>query len=141
MSPVPGASEPGGVTAVGVARPILVRMKDSVGYLVLLVSGAIVATVGSVAYRSIPPFGVALAIVMVAFAAVFARAWLSWTGLGLFAAVWMSVTFVWTLAGPGGSVLIAADTLGYAWLAGGVIAIVVAALLPKKLLVGEHVEG
>ncbi|WP_084100855.1 hypothetical protein [Demequina sp. NBRC 110051] len=116
-------------------------MKDSVGYLVLLVSGAIVATVGSVAYRSIPPFGVALAIVMVAFAAVFARAWLSWTGLGLFAAVWMSVTFVWTLAGPGGSVLIAADTLGYAWLAGGVIAIVVAALLPKKLLVGEHVEG
>ena len=141
MSQAPGASEPGGVTAERSARPILVRMKDSVGYLVLLVSGAIVATVGSVAYRSIPPFGVALAIVMVALAAVFARAWLSWTGLGLFAAVWMSVTFVWTLAGPGGSVLIAADTLGYAWLAGGVIAIVVAALLPKKLLVGEHVEG
>lgn len=111
------------------------------GYLILALGGAIVATVGSVAYRSIPPFGVILACVMVLFTAVFARTWLSWTGLGLFAAVWMSLTFVWTLEGPGGSVLIAADTLGYAWLAGGVAAIIVAAVLPRKMLVGDHVEG
>ncbi len=111
------------------------------GYVVLAVGGLIVATVGSIAYRSIPPWGAVLACVMVLLAAVFARVWLSWTGLGTFAALYMTAAFVWTLEGPGGSVLIAADALGYAWLAGGVVAIVVAALLPRKLLVGDHVKS
>lgn len=116
-------------------------MKDSVGYLIIAVAGLLVATVGAIAYRSIPPYGDVLSVVMVLLAAVFSRTWLSWTGLGLFAGVWAVLTYVWTLEGPGGSVLIAADGLGYGWLAGGVGAIVVASLLPRKLLVGDDVEG
>ena len=116
-------------------------MKDSLGYVILAVAGLLVATVGSVAYRSIPPFGVALCVAMVLMGAVFARTWLSWSGLGIYALLCVGAVFLWTLEGPGGSVLIAADGLGYGWLAGAAGAIVVAALLPRKLLVGDHVEG
>ncbi|WP_084078926.1 hypothetical protein [Demequina sp. NBRC 110057] len=116
-------------------------MKDSLGYVIIAVAGLLVASVGAVAYRSIPPFGDVLSVLMVLLAAVFARTWLSWTGLGLFATLWALMTYVWTLAGPGGSVLIAADGLGYGWLAGGVVAIVVASVLPRKLLVGNDVQS
>lgn len=130
---------PYGETGVSEVAPILVRMRDSLGYVVLALAGLLTATVGAVAYRSIPPFGVVIAIVMVLAAAVFARAWLSWSGLGVFAGLWAMTTMVWSLNGPGGSVLIAQDGLGVTWLVGAGVAIVIAAFVPKKLLVGEDV--
>ncbi|WP_062069611.1 hypothetical protein [Demequina sediminicola] len=116
-------------------------MKDSVGYVVVALAGLLTATVGAVAYRSIPPFGVVLAIVMVLAAAIFARTWLSWNGLGVFAGLWVVATAVWSLNGPGNSVLIAQDGLGVAWLLGSVLAIVAAAVVPVKLLVGDDVTA
>ncbi|MDE0572631.1 hypothetical protein ON058_04290 [Demequina sp. B12] len=114
-------------------------MKDSVGYVIVALAGLLTATVGAVAYRSVPPWGVVMAIVMVLAAAVFARAWLSWTGLGVFAGLWVLLTAVWSANGPGNSVLIAQDGLGIAWLAGSAVAIVIAAVIPVKLLVGDDV--
>lgn len=114
-------------------------MKDTVGYVVVSLAGLLTATVGAVAYRSLAPWGAVMAILMVLAAAIFARAWLSWTGLGLYAGLWGMATLVWSLNGPGGSVLIAQDVLGITWLVGAAVAIVVAAVLPVKLLVGDDV--
>lgn len=118
--------------------PILGRMKDALGYAVLLIGGLIVASVGAVAHRAYPPIGVVLCVAMVVLAATFARTWLSWLGIGVFAGAWMTMTFVWALEGPGGSVLIVQDDLGIGWLVGASLAIVAAALLPSKLLVGAR---
>ncbi|MFN3867190.1 MAG: hypothetical protein ACK4MD_10835 [Demequina sp.] len=113
-------------------------MKDLLGYTVLLFGGIITASVGAVAHRGYPPLGVVLCVIMVALAGTFARTWLGWGGLGLFAGAWITMTFVWALEGPGGSVLIIQDALGVGWLVGGSLAIMVAALMPAKLLVGAH---
>ncbi|WP_062135930.1 hypothetical protein [Demequina aestuarii] len=113
-------------------------MKDVLGFAVLLFGGVITASVGAVAHRGFPPLGVVLCVMMVALGAVFARTWLGWAGLGLFAGAWMTMTFVWALEGPGGSVLIVQDALGIGWLAGGAIAIVAASVMPSRLLVGAH---
>ncbi|WP_061960757.1 hypothetical protein [Demequina flava] len=114
-------------------------MKGSLGYVVVGLAGLLTATVGAVAYRSIPPWGAVLAIIMVLAAAVFARTWQSWVGLGIYAGLWAVTTMVWSLNGPGGSVLIAQDALGVTWLVGAAVAIVVAAFVPVKLLVGDDV--
>lgn len=113
-------------------------MKVVLGYAVLLIGGVITASVGAVAHRGFPPLGVALCVIMVAMGAAFARTWLGWAGLGLFAGAWMTMTFVWALEGPGGSVLIVQDALGIGWLVGGAVAIVAAAVVPTRLLVGAH---
>ncbi len=118
--------------------PILGSMKQALGYLVLIGGGIVTASVGAVAYRSIPPVGVIGCVLMVLLAATFARTWLSWSGLATFAGTWMAATFVWALEGPAGSVLIAQDALGVGWLAGAAAAIIVTSTLPRKVLVGDY---
>lgn len=113
-------------------------MKDALGYAIVVLGGLITASVGAVAHRGFPPYGAIASIAMVACAAVFARAWLGFAGVGAFAAAWLVMTFVWALEGPGGSVLIAQDSLGIAWLVGGTVMIMAASVVPTKLLAGEH---
>jgi hypothetical protein len=123
---------------MSVAPPILGRMKDALGYVVLVVGGIVTASVGAVAHRGFVPLGVIASILMVGLAAVFARTWLGFGGVGVFGASWAVMTFVWSLNGPGGSVLIAQDALGVAWLLGGTLMIVTASVIPTKVLVGRH---
>lgn len=118
---------------------ILGRMKVVLGYIVLVAGGLVTATVGAVAYRSIPPLGLIGCVVMVLFASLFARAWLGWTGLGAYAGVWLMATSIWALEGSGGSVLIVQDAWGIGWLAGAAVAIMVAAVVPTRVLVGSNV--
>lgn len=118
---------------------ILGRMKVVLGYVVLVVGGIVTATVGAVAYRSIPPIGLIGCVVMVLLAAAFARAWLGWSGLAAYAGAWLAATSVWALEGSGGSVLIVQDIWGVGWLVGAVIAIVVVSVLPSRVLVGSYV--
>lgn len=115
-------------------------MKVVLGYVVLVVGGIITATVGAVAYRSTPPLGLIGCVLMVLFAAAFARAWLGWSGLGAYAGVWLVTTSLWALEGSGGSVLIVQDAWGIGWLVGAVIAIVVVSVLPTRVLVGSYVS-
>jgi uncharacterized membrane protein len=100
--------------------------------------GVIVASVGAVAHRGYPPFGVILSVLLVLLAAIFARTWASWLGVVCFAVPYVALTFMFTQEGPGGSVLIAADALGYGWIYGGAAAVVVASLVPVRLLGGAR---
>ncbi|WP_084039389.1 hypothetical protein [Demequina sp. NBRC 110053] len=113
-------------------------MKVALAYAVLAVGGLITASVGAVAHRGYAPWGLVASILMVGLAAVFSRAWLGFTGLTLFAGAWLVATFVWSLNGPGGSVLIVQDALGIAWLAGATMMVVASALVPTRILVGDH---
>lgn len=118
--------------------PILERMKRALGFLVLLAGGIITASVGAVAYRSMPPWGLVGCILMVLCAVAFARTWLGWAGLATFSITWMVATFIWALDGPGGSVLIVADSLGVTWLVGAALALVAMSVVPRRWLVGDH---
>ena len=118
---------------------ILGRMKVVLGYVVLVAGGIVSATVGAVAYRSVPPVGLIGCVVMVLFAAAFARAWLGWAGLGVYALTWLMVTSVWALEGSGGSVLIVQDGWGIGWLVGAAVAIVAVSVVPSRVLVGSYV--
>lgn len=109
-------------------------MRSAIVIVVSAVLGAIVALVGGVAHRGYPPFGVILCVLLVLVATVFVRAWANWLGVVSFVIPYMVITFVFTQQGPTGSLLIAGDALGYAWLYGGVGAFVIAVLLPARLL-------
>ena len=72
--------------------------------------------------------------VAVLVAVVFVRSWAGWLGLISFVVPYVVIVWVFAQEGPGGSLLIAGDGLGLAWLYGGTLAIVVASVLPPRLL-------
>lgn len=109
-------------------------MRSVLKYLVVVALGAAVAIVGAVGYRSAPWWGVALSIALVLVAALFSRAWLGWGGLVAWVTPWMILTFLFAQTGPGGDTLIAADALGYAWLIGATVMVLVVALIPPSLV-------
>jgi len=111
-------------------------MRTVFAIVVSAILGAIVALVGGVAHRSYPPIGVILCVFLVLVATVFVRALASWLGVISFAVPFVAITFAFTREGPGGSLLIAGDGLGYGWLYGGAFAVVVACVLPAKMLGG-----
>ena len=126
----------------GPTPPILDPMvKSLLSYALVAVMGAVVAVVGVGAHRASPYMGLALALVMVAAGALFARTWRSWSGLGIYAGTWLVLTTVFAGEGPGGSALIAGDRLGLIWSIGGAVLIVAAAMVPRHMLVGRHVES
>jgi len=98
--------------------------------------GAIVASVGAVAYRSYPPVGVILSVLLVLASTVFVRTWSGWIGVIAFAVPFVALTFAFTRTGQGGDLLITPDGLGYGWLYGGAGAVVIACLLPARMLGG-----
>ena len=111
-------------------------MRRALEIVVCAVLGAIVAAVGAVAYRSYPPIGVILSVFLVLMAAVFVRTWSSWLGVIAFAVPFVALTYAFTRTGPGGDLLITPDHLGYGWLYGGAGAVVIACLLPARMLGG-----
>jgi len=102
----------------------------------LAVLAVATATVGTGVHRASEPWGVTGAIAMIACAAIFARAWKNWLGLGVYGALWVAVVTAFSMQSDSGSILILADTVGYAWLIGGAVAVVVASVLPKSALRG-----
>ena len=111
-------------------------MRRALEIIVAVALGVIVSAVGSVAYRGYPPVGVSLSIALVLFATIFVRAWSAWTGVIAFAVPFVALTFLFTREGPGGSLLIPADSLGYVWLYGSAAAVVLASLVPARLIGG-----
>ncbi|MDN4482941.1 hypothetical protein [Demequina lignilytica] len=106
-------------------------------YVVIALLGAIVALVGGGAHRSYGWVGLTLCVLLMGVASVFARTWRGFAGLGVLAGAWMLVTVPLAGEGPGGSALIAVDALGLGWVIGGSVAVVVAAFLPRSLLLGR----
>jgi len=111
-------------------------MRRAIEIVVSAVLGAIVAAIGAVAYRGYPPIGVILSVFLVLMATVFVRTWGGWLGVIAFVVPFLALTYVFTRQGPGGSLLIAPDGLGYGWLYGSAGAIVVVSMLPPRVLGG-----
>lgn len=117
---------------------MLVRVLSVVA-LVLL--GAVVATVGVGAHRSLGYAGAIIGILIVLLVAVFAKAWQGWSGFIAYAFVWGAMAMIYASTGPGGSILVAADARGRLWLYGGVLAIAVVAAVPRYAIVGRDVAS
>lgn len=98
--------------------------------------GAVVGVVGTGVHRMMRPWGLVMALVVVALVGVVGRAWAGWPGV--LAAGLGVATAVGVLGaqGPGGDVLVAADVWGYVWYAGA-LAVLVAAVLPRRWFAAE----
>jgi hypothetical protein len=113
-------------------------MRRAIEIVVSAILGAIVASVGAIAHRSYPPVGLILSALLVLAAIVFVRAWGSWGAVLAFAIPFVALTFVFARQGPGGDLLIAGDSLGYAWLIASTVAVLIACVLPARLLGGAR---
>ncbi|WP_029291265.1 hypothetical protein [Cellulomonas sp. HZM] len=110
-------------TAAGVGRVV-------VGILV----GLVAATLGTIGHRSVQPWGLVLALVLVLAAGVAMRAWGAWTALGGYAIGVGAGVLVLSGTGPGGDTLVpSGQAISYWWLWGSVAMLALAALAPARL--------
>ncbi len=100
---------------------------------VALLLGVIVGTVGTVAHRSVTPWGVTAALALVLCTAAVARAWAGgWTLTGYAVGLFLTVQ-VLAGKGPGGDVLLpAADRVGWVWVLGAVAVVVLVIVAPRR---------
>lgn len=96
-----------------------------------VVAGFVVGAIGTIMHRSIRPWGLVLALLLVLTAAITARAFggvVAWIGF----VVGLGVTvLVLSQTGPGGDVLMpSGQRIGLVWLLGSLVVAVVAMLLP-----------
>lgn len=101
-------------------------------YLCALATGALVGLVGTASHRQWMPWILLLALVCVGVAAVFVRAWLGWGGLVSYGVGWLVTVQVLGLEGPGGDIVLPAQTSTFAWMIGGAVMIGLAAFAPRK---------
>ncbi len=102
--------------------------------------GAVIAAIGALSHRTYPFYGLVAVIAVTLTGALFARAWHDWAGLALYAGGWAVVVFLLAQEGPGESVLVVEDALGYGFLLGSAAAIVLVSFTPGFLIKGrEHV--
>src|SRR5690625_3781351 len=94
---------------------------------------AIVGAVGTTLYRSVPRWGLILALVATAAMTVAMRSLMNWAGLISGVVGWAVAVQILALEGPTGDVLIAGDTQGYAWRLGGILALFSGLFLPATL--------
>ncbi len=107
----------------------------------LALLGAIAATVGVGAHRSLGYAGAIIGIAMVLLAGVFAKAWRGWSGYIAYAVVWGAMAMIYLSTGPGGSILVADDLRGRLWLYGGVLAVAIVGAVPRSVIVGRDVAS
>jgi hypothetical protein len=94
--------------------------------------GAVIGLVGSFAHQSLPPVGIALAIGTVTLFLTGLRVKFLTRGPAAFGAAGIAaVTLVLSSPGAGGSVVIAANPLGYAWSLGIVLVAFVVLAWPR----------
>ncbi len=111
-------------------------MRRLLEIVVSAVLGAVVAIVGAVAHRTWRPTALILCVLLVLLSVVFVRTWAGWLGVLALAVPFVALTYVFSLQGPGGDLLIAGDALGYSWLFGGSGAVVLACLIPPSWIGG-----
>lgn len=106
-------------------RPPLLRC------LGVLVLGAVLGLLGSFMFRSIAPWGLVLACATLLAAGVLARSWAQAAGVVSFALGWLVTVQILALEGPGGDVVIPAQSIAYVWVYGGIVFILAALVLPR----------
>lgn len=100
--------------------------------------GVAIAVVGTGIHRLSPPWGLVSACVIVASAAVTVRAWARGWGVLAFGMALVATVVMFGRKGPGGDVLIVADTVGHVWLFGGV-AVAMAYVMPRRWFSDEPI--
>lgn len=95
------------------------------------VLGVVVGLVGTGVHRLNLPWGLVLALVVVASAGVLVRAWAGVRGMLLLAALLAATVVVMGRPGPGGDLLIVAQPVGYVWYA-SVLVVAAVGLLPRR---------
>jgi len=98
---------------------------------VCFVLGLIVGLVGTIAHRSVPPWGAVAALLTLLAVSVVARATAGVGSLLAAAAGWLLAVQVLSAGGPGGDVLVPAAPVGYAWVYGGLVIVLAALLAPR----------
>lgn len=93
--------------------------------------GAIVGVVGTGVHRLNVPWGLVLALLVVASAGVLVRAWAGVRGMLLLATLLLVTVVVMGQPGPGGDLLIVAQPVGYVWYASALVVVAVG-LLPRR---------
>lgn len=112
----------------------------TVGVVALGLLGFVVAAVGTGAHRSWSYLGVALALVLVAAGAVFAKVWMRWPGFVAYALAWVVGIEILRRPGAGGSVLLPeGDLRAQLWVVGGGLALGLSAAIPRFVFVGRDV--
>ena len=92
--------------------------------------GVVIGVVGTAVHRVRPPGGLLLALLLVLVGGILARAWNGWVTMLALAMGVATAVGALAVSGPGGDVLIAADTLGYVWYAGALV-VALAGLAPR----------
>lgn len=97
------------------------------------VLGVVVGVLGTVMHRAVRPWGLVLCVVLVLVALVTARAWHGWaTYVGAAGGLFLAATLL-AGEGPGGDVLVpGTDLWGWGWILGAAVAVVAAALVPRR---------
>ena len=114
-----------------VQRPPTGAIGSTVAALLL---GVLVGILGTVAHRSIPPWGVILCLALAFVAAVTVRAWAGFAGLAGYALGLLVTVQLLARAGPGGDTLVPdGQAIGLVWVFGSFATAVVAALLPRAV--------
>jgi len=96
-----------------------------------VVMGVVFAAAGTAFHRWTPPWGVIMALVAVAAGGVLARTFADRRGGVGYAAAVLVTIFLATWWRPGGDVLVAAQPIGYVWLAGSLVAGAVGMVAPR----------
>jgi len=112
------------------------RRRLGVGSVLLaLALGLVMGILGTVAHRTLwlgLPLGLVLALALTLSTAVLCRAWAGLVAMLAAGAGWLVAVQVLSMTGPGGDVLVPAQTVGMVWTYGGLALFVVAAFLPSS---------
>ena len=120
---------------------MVTMLKRALGLFVLTLAGAVIAAIGAGGYRSMGYLGVICALLLIASAGLFAKAWQGWLGFGGYAGAWVLATFFFAQRGPGGSILLPADDLKASLLVyGGAVVVAIVGAIPPFVLVGRDVS-
>lgn len=107
---------------------------------VALLLGAVAGILGTIVHRvqwADLPLGLVLALVLTLSTAVMCRAWSGLVTLLAAAVGWLVAVQVLSASGPGGDVLVPAQTVGYVWTYGGLALVAITAFLPRAWFVDD----
>ncbi|MCA5892397.1 DUF6113 family protein [Isoptericola sp. NEAU-Y5] len=97
--------------------------------------GVTIGVLGTVAHRAEwgdLPVGIVLALAITLSAAVLCRAWAGMSTLLASGVGWVVAVQMLSVEGPGGDVLVPAQTVGLVWTYGGLVLFAVTAFLPRR---------
>lgn len=133
--------DPAGTSGTAGTSVPLLTARPWLAWLVCLVLGVVVGLVGTVAHRSLPPWGLVAAMLTLLAVAVVARATAGTGSVLATGAGWLLAVQVMAQVGPGGDALVLADAIGYTWAYGGVVALLAALFLPRSWFTERPLRG